>query len=74
MRGGDTVKAGLGELDEQTHGLVVHAVLRVVEIDSFNLDAHASAAIGILGEELTQVACGHVEVVVLEGLKGFSSS
>jgi hypothetical protein len=28
----------------------------------------------ILGEELTQVACGHVEVVVLEVRKGFSSS
>src|SRR5262249_48826923 len=58
---------GLGELDQQPHGLVGDAVLRVVEVQPHRLERQALAALGIVGEQLAQVHLAHGLVVGGEG-------
>ena len=46
----------LGQLDQEAHGLVGDAVLRVVEVEPDGLRAQPLAPGGVLGEELPQMA------------------
>ena len=56
----------LGQLEEQPHGLVGHAVLRVVEVEPDGLRPQPLAAVRILGEQVAQVALADLRVVTLE--------
>ena len=56
----------LGQLEEQPHGLVGHAVLRVVEVEPDGLHPQPLAAVRILGEQVAQVALADLRVVTLE--------
>ena len=58
----------LGERDEEPHGLVGDAVLRVVEADAGGLDHEPLAPVGVVGEQLAQVDVLHAGVVRLQRL------
>jgi hypothetical protein len=56
----------LGELDEEPQRLVRHPVLRVVEEEALRLGGQPPAALGILREQLSQVAGADLTKVRLE--------
>ena len=52
---------------EQLERLVGDAVLRVIEEDARGLGRHPLAALGIIGEQSSQVQAPHVHIVIFEG-------
>ena len=55
-----------GQLEEQTHGLVGDAVLRVVEVETLTLGRETLAPLRVGGEEVAQVRVAHLLEVLLE--------
>jgi hypothetical protein len=62
------------ELPEQGQGLVGDPVLRVVENEAGALSRQALAAVGIVGEQVAEVAFADLGVVLLERLPGRPTS
>src|SRR5215469_2359139 len=62
----------LGQVDQQPHGLVGHAVLRVIEVDALGLGRQPLAPSRIGVEQLAQVAVADLSVVAFECLPGLA--
>src|SRR5262249_38728503 len=60
----------LGELNEELHGFIGDAILRVVEIEARGLDGQALTASGIICKEFPEMQLADLFVMRLEGLPG----